>query len=82
MLSHTELYAQSISCFMLRHCALPGITGWAQIHGYRGPTKELSAMEQRVQADLWYLQNWSLKLDCVIVFRTMGLWLNKQPNAC
>ncbi|WP_229743167.1 exopolysaccharide biosynthesis polyprenyl glycosylphosphotransferase [Hymenobacter qilianensis] len=81
MLRQTEVYAQAIDYFMLRHCVCPGITGWAQVNGYRGETKELIAMENRVKADLWYLQNWSLLLDVHIIARTLGLWLGRQPNA-
>lgn len=81
MLLHTEVYAQAIDHFMVRHCVCPGITGWAQINGYRGETTELSAMEKRVEADMWYLHNWSLELDVRIVCRTLGMWLGPQPNA-
>ncbi|MBC6608744.1 sugar transferase [Hymenobacter sp. BT188] len=81
MLLHTEVYAQAIDNFMLRHCVSPGITGWAQVNGYRGATRELVAMQRRVHADLWYLQNWSLALDIRIICRTLGLWLTRQPNA-
>lgn len=81
MLFHTEFYSHAIDNFMVRHCVCPGITGWAQVNGFRGETKELSAMENRVSADLWYLQNWSLALDARIVGRTITLWLNDQPNA-
>jgi putative colanic acid biosynthesis UDP-glucose lipid carrier transferase len=81
MLLHTEVYSQVIDNFMVRHCVCPGITGWAQVNGYRGETKELAAMEGRVSADIWYLENWSLALDMRIVGRTIGLCINGQPNA-
>ncbi|WP_088845705.1 sugar transferase [Hymenobacter gelipurpurascens] len=82
MIRQTEVYSQAIHNFMLRHTIPPGITGWAQINGFRGETKELSAMEKRVSSDLWYIENWSLALDARIVARTILLLACKQPNAC
>jgi putative colanic acid biosynthesis UDP-glucose lipid carrier transferase len=72
MLKHTEDYSQVIDNFMDRHIATPGITGWAQVSGYRGETNETSAMAKRVNADLWYLENWSFLLDLQIVLRTVN----------
>jgi exopolysaccharide biosynthesis polyprenyl glycosylphosphotransferase len=71
MLQHTEDYAQRITHFMERHAVTPGITGWAQVKGYRGETRELQAMEQRVQADIWYLRHSSFWLDVRIVGLTI-----------
>ena len=59
MLHHTEIYGTIINKYMVRHFAKPGITGWAQVTGYRGETKELWQMEERVRRDIWYLENWS-----------------------
>ena len=56
---------------MLRHKVKPGITGWAQINGWRGETDTLEKMEKRVEYDLQYIQNWSLWLDIKIIFLTM-----------
>ena len=53
-----------------RHHIKPGITGWAQVTGYRGETKELWQMEERVRRDIWYLENWSFWLDIRIIFLT------------
>ncbi len=72
MLKHTEDYAQVIENFMDRHVIVPGITGWAQISGYRGETKETAAMAKRVKADIWYLENWSFLLDLQIVLQTLS----------
>jgi putative colanic acid biosysnthesis UDP-glucose lipid carrier transferase len=70
MLSHTEEYSELINNFLVRHYAKPGITGWAQVNGFRGETKELSDMEGRVEHDIWYIENWSLLLDVKIIFKT------------
>jgi putative colanic acid biosynthesis UDP-glucose lipid carrier transferase len=71
MLSHTEAYKVVIDQFMVRHFMKPGITGWAQVNGCRGETKEAGAMEERVKHDVWYLENWTGMLDVKIVFMTI-----------
>ncbi|RNL56927.1 undecaprenyl-phosphate glucose phosphotransferase [Pedobacter jejuensis] len=71
MLQHTAEYSALIDQFMVRHFLLPGITGWAQVNGLRGETKEDGSMEERVEADIWYLENWSLLLDLKITFLTI-----------
>jgi exopolysaccharide biosynthesis polyprenyl glycosylphosphotransferase len=81
MLQHTQDYAQRIANFMDRHAVTPGITGWAQIKGYRGETRELQAMEQRVQADIWYLRNSSFRLDVRIVGLTILQAIRGDENA-
>jgi putative colanic acid biosynthesis UDP-glucose lipid carrier transferase len=55
---------------MVRHFAKPGITGWAQVTGFRGETKELWQMEERVKRDIWYIENWSFWLDLRIICLT------------
>jgi putative colanic acid biosysnthesis UDP-glucose lipid carrier transferase len=71
MLRHTEEYSEVIDKFMVRHFVKPGITGWAQVHGLRGETRNHSLMEKRVQYDVWYLENWSLLLDIKIIILTI-----------
>ena len=71
MLHHTEQYAPIIHHYMARHQVLPGITGLAQVAGHRGETRELEKMAQRVNADLYYLRNWSFQLDLKIVCLTV-----------
>ncbi|CAN5592248.1 undecaprenyl-phosphate glucose phosphotransferase [soil metagenome] len=71
MLKHTEEYSQLIDKFMVRHLVKPGITGWAQVNGLRGETREHQLMEKRVESDVWYLENWSLLLDIKIVIITV-----------
>jgi putative colanic acid biosynthesis UDP-glucose lipid carrier transferase len=68
--AHNEQYRRMIRGYMLRHKVKPGITGWAQINGYRGETDTLEKMERRVEHDLWYICNWSLWLDLRIVLST------------
>lgn len=67
---HNEAYRRLIPGYMLRHRVKPGITGWAQIHGFRGGTDTIEKMEQRIRFDLWYIRNWSLWLDLSIIART------------
>lgn len=78
MLKHTEDYSELINNFMVRHFITPGITGWAQVNGYRGETKETESMLKRVQADIWYLEHWTLFLDLKIVFLT--IWRVMQDD--
>lgn len=70
MLYHTEMYSALIDKYMVRHFAKPGITGWAQVTGFRGETKELWQMEGRVRKDIWYIENWTFWLDLAIIFKT------------
>ena len=78
-LAHNEIYKQLLEQYMLRHRVKPGITGWAQIHGYRGETDTVDKMAKRVQFDLYYIQNWSLWLDLRIVLRTaVSGWSGKN----
>lgn len=70
MLKHTEMYSYKIPNYMERHKMRPGLTGYAQIQGYRGETPELIQMEQRVTADLKYIEEFSLLLDIKILWKT------------
>jgi len=69
--AHNEEYRKLIYGYMLRHKVKPGITGWAQINGWRGQTDTLDKMEKRVDHDIWYIRNWSLWLDIKIIFLTI-----------
>ena len=66
-LSHDREYERRISLYARRHNVKPGITGWAQIHGYRGETDTDEKMRKRVEYDLFYIDNWSLWLDLKII---------------
>ena len=70
MLKHTEQYSQLIERYLVRHYIKPGITGWAQVSGYRGETDELWKMKKRVQYDMNYLENWNFWWDIKIIFMT------------
>ncbi|MCD8318474.1 MAG: exopolysaccharide biosynthesis polyprenyl glycosylphosphotransferase, partial [Paraprevotella sp.] len=63
MLLHTQEYSHLIHRYMVRLLVKPGITGWAQVQGFRGETKTLDQMEARVKADIWYVENWTFSLD-------------------
>lgn len=69
--AHNEQYRKLINGYMLRHKVKPGITGWAQVNGWRGETDTLDKMQKRVEYDLEYIQNWSVWLDLKIVFLTV-----------
>ncbi|MGE5131170.1 MAG: undecaprenyl-phosphate glucose phosphotransferase [Sphingomonadaceae bacterium] len=76
--AHNEQYRRLIEGYMLRHKVRPGITGWAQINGYRGETADIELMRKRVEFDLDYLKHWSLSLDLWIIVRTVAVMLNDR----
>jgi putative colanic acid biosynthesis UDP-glucose lipid carrier transferase len=77
---HDEKYAALIDGYVARHRVKPGITGWAQVHGWRGETDTLEKMQRRVEYDIYYMNNWSLRLDFEILFKTLAVVLG-QRNA-
>ena len=81
MLAHTEMYSQLIDKYMVRHFVKPGITGWAQVTGFRGETKELWQMEGRVKRDIWYMENWTVWLDFRIIWLTFKTFFVHDKNA-
>lgn len=81
MVSQTEDYRRLIDKYMVRHAVKPGISGWAQVNGYRGGTKYLWQMEKRVEYDVWYIHNWNIFLDIKIVFLTIFNALRGDNNA-
>ncbi|WP_233549994.1 undecaprenyl-phosphate glucose phosphotransferase [Flavobacterium sp. 120] len=81
MLMHTEQYSELINNYLVRHYAKPGITGWAQVNGFRGETKELIDMKDRVDYDIWYIENWSLLLDLKIIYKTVLNVFQGEKNA-
>ena len=81
MLKHTEEYSHLVDRYMVRHLVKPGITGWAQVNGYRGLTDELWKMEKRVEYDVWYIENWNFLLDLRIMVRTALNLLRPDNNA-
>ena len=81
MVAQTEMYSELIDKYMLRHTIKPGITGWAQVRGFRGQTEELWQMEKRVEYDVWYAENWSFFLDLKIMFLTIWNAIKGEDNA-
>lgn len=81
MLKHTEEYSKLINKYMVRHFVKPGITGWSQVTGYRGETKELKDMEGRVIGDIWYIEHWSFWLDIYIIYKTVRNAIHGEKNA-
>jgi putative colanic acid biosysnthesis UDP-glucose lipid carrier transferase len=78
--AHNEMYRKLIKGYMIRHKVKPGITGWAQVNGARGETDTIDKMKRRIEFDLEYLRNWSLRLDLQIVVRTVVQALRRDPN--
>jgi putative colanic acid biosynthesis UDP-glucose lipid carrier transferase len=81
MLQHTQEYSKSVDKYMVRHFVKPGITGLAQIKGYRGEIKIKSDINNRVKLDIFYLENWSLLLDIRIVLQTVSNAISGEENA-
>ncbi len=81
MIKHTEVYSSLIDKYMIRHEVKPGISGWAQVNGWRGPTEELYQMGKRVEFDVDYIENWSFWFDCKCIFLTVFNMLKGEKNA-
>lgn len=81
MLHHTEMYGKLIDNYMVRLFCKPGITGYAQVTGYRGETKELWQMQGRIERDIWYVEHWSLGLDLKIIVKTFTTFFVHDKNA-
>lgn len=71
----------SIEKYMMRHWVKPGITGWAQVHGYRGETKDKFLMKKRVKYDLWYIEHWTFWLDLQVMVQTLVNMIKGEKNA-
>jgi Undecaprenyl-phosphate glucose phosphotransferase len=78
--SHDDIYERQLEDYAFRHHMKPGLTGWAQVNGFRGETRDLDQMRRRVEHDLWYVDNWSPVLDLAIMVRTVAV-LFFQRNA-
>jgi len=70
--AHDDKFIETVENYAYRHHVKPGITGWAQVHGYRGETPTMESIQRRVEFDRWYINNWSIWLDFVIILRTFG----------
>jgi Undecaprenyl-phosphate glucose phosphotransferase len=81
MIQQMENYSKLIEIYMIRHQVKQGITGWAQVNGYRGPTEQLEKMINRVKYDVWYIENWSFWLDIKCIFLTVYNVIKGEENA-
>lgn len=81
MISQLEEYSKTIRNYKMRHFVTPGITGYAQVNGFRGETKEAGLMERRVQFDVKYIESWSLALDIKIIFQTVYNMVRGEKSA-
>ncbi|MEP6748593.1 MAG: exopolysaccharide biosynthesis polyprenyl glycosylphosphotransferase [Bacteroidota bacterium] len=81
MLRHTEQYSEQVNHYMVRLYLKPGLTGWAQVNGYRGEIRNLQLMKKRVEHDIWYMENWSLLFDIKIMFLTLKNIIQGEENA-
>ena len=81
MLRHTEDYSKIMGQYMVRQFLKPGVTGWAQVHGYRGEIKDEEQLRKRIEHDIWYMENWSIWLDMRIMFLTVYRTIKGDENA-
>jgi putative colanic acid biosynthesis UDP-glucose lipid carrier transferase len=76
-----EIYAPQIDKYPKRLAVKQGLTGWAQVNGFRGETNDLMFMQKRIEHDLWYVENWTIWLDIKIIFRTLFLFFREDQCA-
>ena len=81
MLIHTHKYSKIMDEYMIRHFLKPGITGWAQVNGYRGEIRDDDQLRNRIDHDIWYMENWSLWLDMKIIWLTIYTTVKGDKNA-
>ncbi|RKD15079.1 undecaprenyl-phosphate glucose phosphotransferase [Pelobium manganitolerans] len=81
MLKHTEEYSSIIMKYMIRHYQKPGVTGYAQVNGFRGEIKTEDQLIKRIEYDVWYIENWSIWLDLKIIIKTIIVTLKGDENA-
>ena len=81
MLLHTETFSKIMEEYMIRHFVKPGVTGWAQVHGFRGEIKQEEQLRKRIEHDIWYMENWSLWLDIKIMWLTIHSTVKGDCNA-
>ena len=80
MVEHDILYSKLFQSFLKRHKTSPGLTGWAQVSGLRGATPTPDHMKKRMDADLWYMNNWSIWLDLFIILKTFYIIFSKPGS--
>jgi putative colanic acid biosynthesis UDP-glucose lipid carrier transferase len=81
MLKHTEEYSSIIMKYMIRHYQKPGVTGYAQVNGFRGEIKHEEQLIKRIEFDVWYIEHWSIWLDLKIIIKTVLVTINGDENA-
>jgi putative colanic acid biosynthesis UDP-glucose lipid carrier transferase len=81
MLKHTDDFTAIYKEYMIRHFVKPGLTGWAQVNGFRGEIRENEMLRKRVEYDIWYMENWSLWLDMKIIIMTIYVTVRGDKNA-
>lgn len=81
MVKHTKEYSRIIDRYMVRHWVKPGITGWSQVTGFRGETKDIEQMEGRIRGDIWYIEHWGFWLDLFIIYKTVANAIHGDKNA-
>jgi putative colanic acid biosynthesis UDP-glucose lipid carrier transferase len=81
MLRHTENYSKLLEEYMIRHFIKPGVTGWAQVKGFRGEIKDQEQLRKRIEHDIWYMEHWSLWLDVRIILLTFYCTIKGDKNA-
>ena len=81
LISQLEYYSKEIDKYNFRHFIMPGITGYAQVNGYRGETRDMNLMRKRVEHDAWYIENWRLTLDLKIILLTVWNMIKGDRNA-
>ncbi|HEX9511589.1 MAG TPA: undecaprenyl-phosphate glucose phosphotransferase [Puia sp.] len=81
MLLHTETFSKLMEEYMIRHFVKPGVTGWAQVNGFRGEIKQPEQLRKRIEYDIWYMENWSLWLDLRVIFLTVYRTVKGDKNA-
>jgi putative colanic acid biosynthesis UDP-glucose lipid carrier transferase len=79
--AHDNEFNKMVRHYAVRHHVKPGLTGWAQVHGCRGPTPTAADVRRRVEFDLWYIDNWNFRLDCLIILKT-AVEVLRGRNAC
>ena len=81
MLHHTEQYSSQVNHYMARLYLKPGVTGWAQVNGFRGEIKNIELLKNRVEHDIWYMENWSILFDIKIMYLTLANIIKGEENA-
>ncbi|HWK03611.1 MAG TPA: undecaprenyl-phosphate glucose phosphotransferase [Puia sp.] len=81
MLQHTETYSKILEEYMIRHFVKPGVTGWAQVNGFRGEIKVQEQLRKRIEYDIWYMEHWSIWLDMRVIFLTVYSSIKGDKNA-